>query len=40
LAGYGAFPKLANEQPGKGDMFIQENLAQFFEGCCLNFKEL
>lgn len=40
LAGYGAFPALAKEQPRRGDMYIQEDLAQFFDACCLNFEAI
>jgi len=38
LAGYGAFPPLAAEQPGKGDLYKEQNLAQFLSGCSLNFE--
>jgi hypothetical protein len=37
LAGYGAFPPLAAEQPGKGDLFEEQGVAQFLAGCSLNF---
>lgn len=37
LAGYGAFPPLATSQPGQGDHFEENQLAQFFSGCLLNF---
>lgn len=40
LAGYGAFPALAKDQPGKGDMYADEGLANFFKSCCLNFESL
>lgn len=38
LAGYGAFPALAANQPGKGDLYTEQNVAQFVQGCALNFK--
>ena len=37
LAGYGAFPRLAAQQPNQGDLYKDNNLAQFFSGCLLNF---
>lgn len=37
LAGYGAFPPLAPNQPGKGDLYQDQNIAHFQEGCALNF---
>ncbi|MBD3586213.1 tryptophan 7-halogenase [Salinimonas sp. HHU 13199] len=37
LAGYGAFPGLAPDQPGTGDLFEAHQLADFFNGCLLNF---
>ena len=39
LAGYGAFPALASNQPGKGDLYKEQQLAQFFRGCLLNFTQ-
>jgi len=38
LAGYGAFPPLAAKQPGKGDLYQEQNIAQFIRGCALNFQ--
>lgn len=37
LAGYGAFPRLAANQPNQGDLYKDNNLEQFFSGCLLNF---
>ncbi len=37
LAGYGAYPPIAPNQPGKGDHFIEQNVASFVERCALNF---
>lgn len=39
LAGYGAFPSLAPDQPGqhKGDLYHECQVAEFVEGCALNF---
>lgn len=39
LAGYGAFPALAPNQPGqhKGDLYYEAKVAGFVEGCALNF---
>ncbi|MCG8370118.1 MAG: tryptophan 7-halogenase [Proteobacteria bacterium] len=37
LAGYGAFPPLAAEQPGRGDPYREQNVARFLAGCSLNF---
>ncbi|BFT30254.1 tryptophan 7-halogenase [Alteromonas sp. D210916BOD_24] len=37
LAGYGAFPPLAANQPGKGDLYVEQNVEQFVQGCALNF---
>ena len=37
LAGYGAFPKLAAHQPGKGDLYTDNELDSLFTGCLLNF---
>lgn len=37
LAGYGAFPRLAPNQPGQGDLYIEQNVSQFINGCALNF---
>ena len=37
LAGYGAFPALAANQPGQGDLYKEQNVSQFIDGCALNF---
>ena len=37
LAGYGAFPPLAADQPGKGDLYKEQDVARFLAGCSLNF---
>ncbi len=37
LAGYGAFPALAANQPGKGDLYQEQKIQQFLSGCALNF---
>lgn len=37
LAGYGAFPPLAPNQPGQGDLYKEQNIQQFVHGCSLNF---
>lgn len=37
LAGYGAFPKLADNQPGLGCKFKEFELENLFKGCALNF---
>jgi len=39
LAGYGAFPELAKKQPGQGDLYTEKKIAQFLQGCSLNFVE-
>ncbi|AFU99325.2 tryptophan halogenase family protein [Simiduia agarivorans] len=39
LAGYGVFPKLAPTQPGTGDLYQEKRIAQFLEGCALNFSD-
>lgn len=38
LAGYGAFPPLADKQPGSGDLYAEQDIQQFLQGCALNFK--
>ena len=40
LAGYGTFPNLAPNQPGKGDLYKEYELEAFFEGCMLNFGQV
>ena len=37
LSGYGAFPPLADNQPGKGDLYQEKAIEQFLQGCALNF---
>ena len=37
LAGYGAFPALADNQPGKGDLYEENGIAEFLRRCSLNF---
>lgn len=37
LSGYGAFPPLAANQPGKGDLYKDKNISAFLKGCSLNF---
>ena len=37
LAGYGAFPPIAPQQPGTGDLYLEEGLQGFLDGCALNF---
>ncbi len=38
LAGYGAFPPLANNQPGQGDLYKELKVHDFLAGCSLNFE--
>jgi hypothetical protein len=38
FAGYGAFPPLAPNQPGRGDLYKEQKIEQFLEGCSLNFE--
>jgi hypothetical protein len=38
LAGYGAFPPLAKQQPGRGDHYKEQDIEKFLLGCSLNFK--
>ena len=38
FAGYGAFPPLAPNQPGRGDHYVEKNVARFLRGCALNFE--
>ncbi|MCF6193443.1 MAG: tryptophan 7-halogenase [Kangiellaceae bacterium] len=38
LAGYGAFPMLANNQPANGDQYVERDIALFLNGCSENFK--
>lgn len=37
LAGYGAFQKLEPNQPGTGDLYIEQKIEKFVKGCSLNF---
>ena len=37
LSGYGAFPPLAAKQPGTGDLYKEQNIESFLQGCALNF---
>ncbi len=37
LSGYGAYPPLAPNQPGRGDLYIDNDIAKFMQGCALNF---
>jgi len=39
LAGYGTFPPLANNQPGKGDRYVEAGIAGFLQGCSLNYRD-
>ncbi|MFC3095503.1 tryptophan 7-halogenase [Alteromonas sediminis] len=38
FSGYGAYPPLAPDQPGKGDHFAEKNIDTFVQGCALNFE--
>ncbi|MEJ2274018.1 MAG: tryptophan 7-halogenase [Woeseiaceae bacterium] len=38
LAGYGAFPPLADDQPGRGDLYEEHAVADFLRRCSLNFR--
>ncbi|MEM0912081.1 MAG: tryptophan halogenase family protein [Pseudomonadota bacterium] len=37
LAGYGAYPPIASNQPGKGDQYFEQDVASFIARCALNF---
>lgn len=37
LSGYGAYPPLAEGQPGSGDLFKEQKVREFLEGCAMNF---
>jgi len=37
FAGYGAFPPLAPNQPGRGDLYKEQEIEQFMQGCSMNF---
>ena len=38
LSGYGAYPPLHPNQPGKGDLYHEKNVQAFINGCSLNFQ--
>ncbi|MGO4892593.1 tryptophan halogenase family protein [Flavobacterium sp. W21_SRS_FM6] len=38
LAGYGAFPPIADKQPGTGDLYVDQKIKSFLHGCSLNFR--
>ncbi len=38
LAGYGAFPPLANKQPGRGDRYQEARVGEFLRGCSINYQ--
>lgn len=38
LAGYGAFPPLADDQSAAQDLFVRNNVDEFLRGCSLNFQ--
>ncbi len=37
LSGYGAYPPLAADQPGKGDLYKEQKVGDFLSRCALNF---
>lgn len=37
LAGYGAFPPLADNQPDRGDLYEEQDVGEFLRRCALNF---
>ena len=37
FAGYGAFPPLEQNQPGRGDLYSEQKIERFIQGCALNF---
>ena len=39
LAGYGVFPGLASEQPGRGDLYREQKVAEFIDRCAVNFTD-
>lgn len=39
LAGYGVFPELADNQPGRGDHYLEKGVEAFIAGCALNFED-
>lgn len=40
LAGYGAFPPLADKQPATGDLYVEKGVSEFLERCASNFDSL
>lgn len=38
LSGYGAYPPLHPNQPGKGDLYVEKQVQAFLTGCSLNFQ--
>lgn len=38
LSGYGAYPNLAPQQLGKGDLYVEKGVEKFLHGCALNFQ--
>lgn len=38
LAGYGAFPPVAAEQPGAGDLYLEGSIEAFLAACAMNFE--
>jgi len=39
LSGYGAFPNLEKDQPGKGDLYLEKDIGSFLQKCSLNFED-
>lgn len=37
LSGYGAFPPLAKDQPGKGDLYEERGIKRFLDRCAMNY---
>lgn len=37
LSGYGAYPPLADDQPGRGDLYEEQGVRKFLTRCALNF---
>ncbi len=37
LSGYGAYPPLAANQPNRGDLYEEKNVAEYLRRCALNF---
>ncbi len=38
LSGYGAYPALAKQQPGHGDLYEESEVKRLLAGCALNFR--